>query len=121
MSACTALGSTLGADGTGCGPGWSPCQASGGTGAGATSKVVHSSSTTKPSEHRPEPEILEWWSTVFEIPCVAIGGITPANCAPIVAAGADFLAVSGAVWKGDEVAAVKAFAQRIGAEQNGAA
>ena len=78
-------------------------------------------STTKPSEHRPEPEILEWWSTVFEIPCVAIGGITPANCAPIVAAGADFLAVSGAVWNGDEVAAVKAFAQRIGAEQNGAA
>ncbi len=78
-------------------------------------------STTKQSEHRPEPEILEWWSTVFEIPCVAIGGITPANCAPIVAAGADFLAVSGAVWNGDEVAAVKAFAQRIGAEQNGAA
>ena len=72
-------------------------------------------STTKASEHRPEPEILEWWSTVFEIPCVAIGGITPANCAPIVAAGADFLAVSGAVWNGDEVAAVKAFAQRIGA------
>ena len=78
-------------------------------------------STTKASEHRPEPEILEWWSTVFEIPCVAIGGITPTNCAPIVAAGADFLAVSGAVWNGDEVAAVKAFAQRIGAEQNGAA
>ncbi len=78
-------------------------------------------STTKASEHRPEPEILEWWSTVFEIPCVTIGGITPANCAPIVAAGADFLAVSGAVWNGDEVAAVKAFAQRIGAEQNGAA
>ena len=78
-------------------------------------------STTKAGEHRPEPEILEWWSTVFEIPCVAIGGITPANCAPIVAAGADFLAVSGAVWNGDEVAAVKAFAQRIGAEQNGAA
>ena len=78
-------------------------------------------STTKASEHRPEPEILEWWSTVFEIPCVAIGGITPANCAPIVAAGADFLAVSGAVWNGDEVAAVKAFGQRIGAEQNGAA
>ena len=78
-------------------------------------------STTKASEHRPEPEILEWWSTVFEIPCVAIGGITPANCAPIVAAGADFLAVSGAVWNGDEVAAVKAFAQRIGAVQNRAA
>jgi thiamine-phosphate pyrophosphorylase len=34
----------------------------------------------------------------MEIPVVAIGGITPANCAPLVQAGADFLAVVGAVW-----------------------
>ena len=65
--------------------------------------------TTKATEHRAEPEILEWWSGLFEIPCVAIGGIAPGNCAPLVAAGADFLAVSGAVWSGDEVAAVAAF------------
>lgn len=71
-------------------------------------------STTKQNEHRPAPEILEWWSTLFEIPCVAIGGITPENCAPLIAAGADFLAVSGAIWNGDEVAAVKAFAEQIG-------
>ncbi len=45
-----------------------------------------------------EPEILAWWSEVMELPCVAIGGITPANCAPLVQAGADFLAVVGAVW-----------------------
>ena len=70
-------------------------------------------STTKASEHRPEPELLEWWSKLFEIPCVAIGGITPENCAPLVSAGADFLAVSNAVWGGDEVAAVRAFADRI--------
>jgi thiamine-phosphate pyrophosphorylase len=68
-------------------------------------------SPTKPSEHRPEPELLEWWSALMEIPCVAIGGITPANCAPLVAAGADFLAVSHAVWGGDEAAAVQAFAK----------
>lgn len=72
-------------------------------------------STTKASEHRPELEILEWWSNLFEIPCVAIGGITPANCQPLVEAGADFLAVSGAVWNGDEVAAVKAFKEQIAA------
>ena len=48
---------------------------------------------------------------MFEIPSVAIGGITPANAAPLVAAGADFLAVSNAVWGGDEVAAVQAFDQ----------
>ena len=70
-------------------------------------------SPTKPSEHRPELEILEWWQTFFELPCVAIGGITPANCAPLVRAGADFLAVSNAVWGGDEVAAVMAFQRAI--------
>lgn len=74
-------------------------------------------STTKSSEHRATTEILEWWSGLFEIPCVAIGGITPDNCRPLVEAGADFLAVSGAVWKGDEAAAVKAFAAQIEAAQ----
>ena len=70
--------------------------------------------TTKPVVHVPEPVILSWWSAVFELPCVAIGGITPGNAAPLVAAGADFLAVSGAVWGGDEAAAVRAFAQVLG-------
>ncbi|WP_084584576.1 thiamine phosphate synthase [Sphingomonas azotifigens] len=66
--------------------------------------------STKATEHRPEPVILSWWSALFEIPCVAIGGITPANAAPLVQAGADFLAVSHAVWGGDEAEAVRAFA-----------
>jgi thiamine-phosphate pyrophosphorylase len=66
--------------------------------------------STKTTEHRPEPVILSWWSALFEIPCVAIGGITPANASPLVEAGADFLAVSHAVWGGDEAEAVRAFA-----------
>ncbi|UYY78548.1 thiamine phosphate synthase [Sphingomonas sp. R1] len=66
--------------------------------------------TTKTTEHRPEPVILSWWSALFEIPCVAIGGITPANAAPLVQAGADFLAVSHAIWGSDEAEAVRAFA-----------
>jgi thiamine-phosphate pyrophosphorylase len=70
-------------------------------------------SETKASEHRPEPELLAWWQSLFEIPCVAIGGITPENCRPLVEAGADFLAVSHAVWGGDEAAAVRAFAEAI--------
>jgi thiamine-phosphate pyrophosphorylase len=70
---------------------------------------------TKEVEHRAEPEILTWWQTLFELPCVAIGGITPANCAPLVQAGADFLAVSGAVWNGDEANAVRAFHAAIAA------
>lgn len=66
---------------------------------------------TKATEHRPEPVILSWWSAVFELPCVAIGGITPANAAPLIAAGADFIAVSSAVWAGDESAAMRDFAK----------
>jgi thiamine-phosphate pyrophosphorylase len=67
--------------------------------------------TTKPSHYRPDPSILTWWSTLFEIPCVAIGGITPENAKPLVEAGADFVAVCQAVWgKDDPAAAVSAFA-----------
>jgi len=58
--------------------------------------------TTKPSPYRPDPAILSWWSSVFEIPCVAIGGITRANAKPLIEAGADFLAVCQAVWSVDE-------------------
>jgi thiamine-phosphate pyrophosphorylase len=67
--------------------------------------------TTKETQHQPEPSILSWWTTLFELPCVAIGGITPVNAPPLVAAGADFLAVSAAVWNAAEgpEAAVRAF------------
>ena len=73
-------------------------------------------SATKASDHRPETDIIEWWSGLFEIPCVAIGGITPDNCRALVEAGADFLAVSHAVWGGDEVAAIEAFAAKLSQE-----
>lgn len=54
--------------------------------------------TTKHVDHVAEPEILTWWQGLFELPCVAIGGITAANARALANAGADFLAVSGAVW-----------------------
>ena len=63
---------------------------------------------TKEVKHRPEPAILSWWATLFELPCVAIGGITPANGGELVRAGADFLAVSGAVWNAEDPASVVA-------------
>ncbi len=70
--------------------------------------------TTKPSNYRPDPSILTWWSTLFEIPCVAIGGITPDNAKPLIDAGADFLGVSQAVWgNADPAIAVKAFADLL--------
>ena len=70
---------------------------------------------TKTVEHRATPDILSWWIALSPIPCVAIGGITPTNCAPLVAAGADFLAVSASVW-GDAdgpAAAVARFAHAM--------
>ena len=72
--------------------------------------------TTKETTHRAEPSILGWWTTLFELPCVAIGGITPDNAAPLIAAGADFLAVSGTVWNHPEgpKAGVAAFASVLG-------
>jgi thiamine-phosphate pyrophosphorylase len=74
-------------------------------------------SATKAAKHRADPEILRWWSELMTVPSVAIGGITPENCAPLVAAGVDFLAVISAVWNHPEgpAAGVKAFLAAIAA------
>jgi thiamine-phosphate pyrophosphorylase len=70
---------------------------------------------TKEVRHRADLSILGWWSTIFELPCVAIGGITADNAAPLIAAGADFIAVCGAVWDStDPIAAVRRFAPLLG-------
>lgn len=68
---------------------------------------------TKSPKASASVDIIEWWSEVFEVPCVAIGGITPDNARPVIEAGADFIAVSGGVWNHPEgpVAAVQAFSQ----------
>ncbi len=49
------------------------------------------------------------------VPSVAIGGITAANCRPLVEAGADFLAVVSGVWNhpAGPAAAVRAFGEAI--------
>ncbi len=66
--------------------------------------------STKETLHRPDPEILSIWQETVEIPCVAIGGITPATAGDLARAGADFIAVSSAVWDApDGPAAVRAF------------
>lgn len=66
---------------------------------------------TKEVEHVAELDTVQKWTLVTEIPCVAIGGITPDNAKPLIEAGADFLAVSGAVWNHPQgpAEAVKAF------------
>jgi thiamine-phosphate pyrophosphorylase len=50
------------------------------------------------AKYRARPELLAEWSDTTVVPCVAIGGITQGNCAPLVEAGADFLAVIAAIW-----------------------
>ncbi|MBV9018316.1 MAG: thiamine phosphate synthase [Alphaproteobacteria bacterium] len=55
-------------------------------------------SGTKAAKHRAQPDLLRDWSEMTVVPCVAIGGITQENCGPLVEAGADFLAVIGAIW-----------------------
>jgi thiamine-phosphate pyrophosphorylase len=67
--------------------------------------------STKAVDHQAELETVTMWSQFTEVPCVAIGGITPDNARPLIEAGADFLAVSSAVWSHPDGpgAAVKAF------------
>lgn len=74
-------------------------------------------STTKETEHTADVELLQFWQQMMEIPCVAIGGITPENARALADAGADFLAVSGAVWNGDEAEAVRAFTEALRKER----
>ncbi len=71
--------------------------------------------TTKDPKTKATPDLLAWWSSLFEVPCVAIGGITVENGAHLVDAGADFLAVSSGIWQHPDgpVAAVKAFNEML--------
>src|SRR5919202_2745447 len=54
--------------------------------------------STKAARFTATPDLVAWWAEMMTVPCAAIGGITPTNCGPLVAAGADFLAVVSAVW-----------------------
>ncbi|HEY4116095.1 MAG TPA: thiamine phosphate synthase [Rhizomicrobium sp.] len=66
---------------------------------------------TKEPKTRCEMELLQWWSEMMVVPCVAIGGITVENAKSLIEAGADFLAVSAGVWQHPDgpAEAVKAF------------
>jgi thiamine-phosphate pyrophosphorylase len=54
--------------------------------------------TKTATKYRADAELLREWSETTVVPCCAIGGITQENCGPLVEAGADFLAVIGAIW-----------------------
>ncbi len=66
--------------------------------------------TTLEARSHPELELVSWWAELMELPVVAIGGVTPENCAPLVRAGANFIAACGAVWRAESPAdVVRAF------------
>lgn len=73
--------------------------------------------STKETTHRPEIDILTIWQETVETPCVAIGGITAQNAGDLARAGADFVAVSAAVWGHPDgaAAAVREFDQVLAA------
>ncbi|MEM7639349.1 MAG: thiamine phosphate synthase [Pseudomonadota bacterium] len=69
---------------------------------------------TKSNTTQAEPEILTWCQMFLTLPCAAIGGITLKNAAPLISAGADFLAVSSGVWDhNDGPAAAVAMFNRV--------
>ncbi|GMV31834.1 MAG: thiamine-phosphate synthase [Rhodanobacteraceae bacterium] len=67
-------------------------------------------SPTKPGARRADPRLLQE-SAAIGLPRVAIGGITADNAAPLIAAGADFVAVISAVFgQADVCSAARRFA-----------
>lgn len=68
---------------------------------------------TKIASGHPTPDILDWWTEVMVVPCVAIGGITPENVVQVIAA--DFIAVCSGIWNHPQgpAAAVKAYLSAI--------
>lgn len=43
-------------------------------------------------------EVIEWWARMMEVPCVAVGGLTPDNCVDVVKVGAEYIATISGVW-----------------------
>lgn len=66
---------------------------------------------TKEVVHHASPELLTQWTEIATVPVVAIGGITADKARGLINAGADYLAVSGAIWNHPDGAAagVRAF------------
>lgn len=70
---------------------------------------------TKKTEFVATTDLLQWWVEMMEIPCVAIGGITPENVSPLVKAGADFVCLSSGIWTAADgsIAAINDLAKQL--------
>jgi thiamine-phosphate pyrophosphorylase len=50
-------------------------------------------------------DLLEWWTPLFEVPCVGINAADEASCIAAIAAGADFIMPPDAMWQSADAAA----------------
>lgn len=67
-------------------------------------------------------DMVDWAKAQIDLPCVVIGGMTPANAAPLVARGADMVAAISSVYAAPSVVqAVKQFASLFAAAPAAAA
>jgi len=66
---------------------------------------------TKDPKARAQIKIIKDWLFISNIPCVAIGGITPLNCKELIEVGVDHMAVISSIWdsKKDPIEVVKDF------------
>lgn len=70
---------------------------------------------TKIPKAKAKISIIKDWTYISNIPCVAIGGITPSNCKELVSESVDFLAVISCIWNSHEgpVSAINKFKKII--------
>ena len=74
---------------------------------------------THPQAHPKSIEIGEWWASMIELPCVVMGGYLAESVTPIAASGAEFVAMSAAVFgegraPREEVAKINALLDETG-------
>lgn len=68
---------------------------------------------TRPEPHERNLELAEWWAAIVEIPCVVIAGADIASVAAAAATGAEFVAVSSAVFASADAGAAVASANAM--------
>ncbi len=59
----------------------------------------------KPEAHPKNLALAEWWASMVEIPCIAMGGTDVASVLPVAETGAEFVALRAAVFEHPEGAA----------------
>ena len=55
----------------------------------------------KPEPHPRNLGLAEWWADMISIPCVVMGGSDPSSAVAVAATGAEFVALSEAIFAGD--------------------